>query len=621
MSDVGWYLGKSISIKLKEELYNHKVVDNCEFCITFNETIILRKFSNSLSGHLTYYRTQYDAGSNTSYHHYQQNLHGIRIYGESFVIGVNNSNGIIIDTELRQYFNEETIKKNVLESVSKFVPTSENDKSIWDPIELVWYRHNYFNQDEGIISLVYECRVEIGTANSGVNDSFLVFVDSATFIPIELYKQTKTLMKEESSLVDSKQLRNNLMFNNNDQNSMKTNHIASGTLYLYQNIYVLDYFTKQVYFTPYSSTLSDPSTLSVGTIRNVTSATSGINFLFRSLSNQQWQSYSTNSNNNLVNIVNLYSVNAYYDNEITTFGIGLTVTDVIGHEWTHGYTSFTSNLEYSFQSGAINEAFSDIFGESLELLSSNNDLRKIIRNFIPTCTGYYWPYSFLSNGNDFSLRWLVGDQSSKSFKGQLIGALRDMYYPECFGNPSTTYSTYYYCGNNDSGGVHSNSGVINRLFAVLVDGGIYAGSPLNANNIIITGLGLTKMLNLFQKSMLIMTSTTNFPEFANILSNTCKVNIGVILYIPDATSKSYSTVATGVYLTSDDCNVVDNAIIGSGITRSHFSICNSRNSSFSTPSTIPTSPVSNSANRSSKYYIYLLFFSSISIISFSFLFF
>lgn len=36
--------------------------------------------------------------------------------------------------------------------------------------------------------------------------------------------------------------------------------------------------------------------------------------------------------------------------------------DVIGHELTHAVTQYTANLEYSHQSGALNESMSDVFG-------------------------------------------------------------------------------------------------------------------------------------------------------------------------------------------------------------------------------------------------------------------
>jgi Zn-dependent metalloprotease len=36
--------------------------------------------------------------------------------------------------------------------------------------------------------------------------------------------------------------------------------------------------------------------------------------------------------------------------------------DVVAHELLHGLTDHTARLEYRFQSGALNESYSDIFG-------------------------------------------------------------------------------------------------------------------------------------------------------------------------------------------------------------------------------------------------------------------
>lgn len=48
--------------------------------------------------------------------------------------------------------------------------------------------------------------------------------------------------------------------------------------------------------------------------------------------------------------------------------------DVVGHELTHGVTDYESNLLYYYQSGAINESFSDVWGEFVDLTNgSGND--------------------------------------------------------------------------------------------------------------------------------------------------------------------------------------------------------------------------------------------------------
>lgn len=59
---------------------------------------------------------------------------------------------------------------------------------------------------------------------------------------------------------------------------------------------------------------------------------------------------------------------AIWDGESVVLGdgchhyIAMTATDVVAHEVAHGYTEFTSNLEYSGESGCLSEAFSDMAG-------------------------------------------------------------------------------------------------------------------------------------------------------------------------------------------------------------------------------------------------------------------
>lgn len=73
--------------------------------------------------------------------------------------------------------------------------------------------------------------------------------------------------------------------------------------------------------------------------------------------------------------------NAYWDGKSMTFGDGganlyplATALDVTGHEISHGFTEFNSNLEYRSESGSINEAFSDMAGEAVEFyLNGHND--------------------------------------------------------------------------------------------------------------------------------------------------------------------------------------------------------------------------------------------------------
>ncbi|MFD3156618.1 M4 family metallopeptidase [Haloimpatiens sp. FM7330] len=102
--------------------------------------------------------------------------------------------------------------------------------------------------------------------------------------------------------------------------------------------------------------------------------------------------------------------------------------DVVAHELSHGVTSYCSNLDYRFQSGALNEAFSDIMASAVD----NDD-------------------------------WLIGeDCTTPGIKGD---ALRDMSNPHngAFSSQPADMSEYKDCTiYEDRGGVHVNCGIINH---------------------------------------------------------------------------------------------------------------------------------------------------------------
>ena len=60
--------------------------------------------------------------------------------------------------------------------------------------------------------------------------------------------------------------------------------------------------------------------------------------------------------------------NAFWDGQQMVYGQGFAAADdVVGHELTHGVTDFSAHLFYYYQSGAINESLSDVFGEFVDL--------------------------------------------------------------------------------------------------------------------------------------------------------------------------------------------------------------------------------------------------------------
>jgi bacillolysin len=148
--------------------------------------------------------------------------------------------------------------------------------------------------------------------------------------------------------------------------------------------------------------------------------------------------------------------NAYWDGFQMVYGAGYaTADDVVGHELTHGVTQFSSNLFYYEQTGAINEAMSDIMGE-----------------YIDQGDGL---------GTDTpAVRWRLGEDLP-------IGAIRDMKHPGRFGQPDRMTSARYTADpeETDSGGVHGNSGVANKAAYLLTDGGTFNGQ-------VVVGLGIDK---------------------------------------------------------------------------------------------------------------------------------
>ncbi|MFM8411310.1 MAG: M4 family metallopeptidase [Alphaproteobacteria bacterium] len=61
--------------------------------------------------------------------------------------------------------------------------------------------------------------------------------------------------------------------------------------------------------------------------------------------------------------------NAWWDGEATNFCLGLGSDDVVAHEWAHAYAERVNPLVYLYQSGALNESYSDVWGETIDLLN------------------------------------------------------------------------------------------------------------------------------------------------------------------------------------------------------------------------------------------------------------
>ena len=61
--------------------------------------------------------------------------------------------------------------------------------------------------------------------------------------------------------------------------------------------------------------------------------------------------------------------NANWNGITTNYCNGVTSDDVVAHEWGHAYTQYTHDLIYQWQPGALNESYSDIWGETVDLIN------------------------------------------------------------------------------------------------------------------------------------------------------------------------------------------------------------------------------------------------------------
>ena len=109
--------------------------------------------------------------------------------------------------------------------------------------------------------------------------------------------------------------------------------------------------------------------------------------------------------------------------------------------------------------------------------------------------------------------------------------------PPFYGQPDRMTHPNYYCGTNDGGGVHTNSGVANKAAYLMTDGDTF-------NGITVTGLGIPKVARIFYEVQTnLFTSASDYNDLYNALRQACSNLVGG---------------ASGI--TSSDCQQVENAV-------------------------------------------------------------
>ncbi len=187
-------------------------------------------------------------------------------------------------------------------------------------------------------------------------------------------------------------------------------------------------------------------------------------------------------------------LNATFDENLNHIFIGANVVmdDIMVHEVTHGVVLATAGLIYFGESGALNESYADIFGETVDLTNGSE------------------------NAGD-SRWWLFDDIFGGGF------GVRNMMDPAlglAGPSPAKLSDPIFHCSLDDSGGVHINSGIANHAYALMVDGG-------NFNAVDIVGIGLEKAAQIHYRALTVyLTSTSGFLHNDSALRQSCSDLIG-----------------------------------------------------------------------------------------------
>lgn len=149
--------------------------------------------------------------------------------------------------------------------------------------------------------------------------------------------------------------------------------------------------------------------------------------------------------------------------------------DVSMHEFTHGAISTTAGLAYQDQYGALNEAIADIFASNID-------------------------------GN-----WTLGEAT-------IMGVIRDLSNPPSVPRhpqPDRLFHSLYYCGYDQGTYVHINSGVVNKAYFLMTDGGKFNGCEMS-------GIGRNRSIDIvYQALTTYLRPTSNFKDFYSAMLQAC----------------------------------------------------------------------------------------------------
>ena len=220
------------------------------------------------------------------------------------------------------------------------------------------------------------------------------------------------------------------------------------------------------------------------------------------------------------------------EGQYSNFAGGL---DVIGHELAHGVTDRASGLVYENQSGAMNEAVSDMFGYLIELYARG------------------------------SANWELGEDI-------LPNGFRNLADPNSHQQPDYVGGPYYKAPvatpneNNDHGYVHTNSGIPNKMFYLLVAGGTHRGitvAPFDSN--------LTTSAEQVGELIYLANTGGYFQSNTDFVAARSQMLAAVASLFPgdkakvDSVKNAWAAVAVGSPATGGGTNVLEKGVAKTGL--------------------------------------------------------
>jgi bacillolysin len=162
--------------------------------------------------------------------------------------------------------------------------------------------------------------------------------------------------------------------------------------------------------------------------------------------------------------------------------------DIAAHELTHGVIDSSSRLIGAGEPGALNEAFADMMGTSVEFF------------FQPAGTG-------LAQAD-----YVLGEDAFRALRSGAINGIRAMDNPQAYpgiGAPSPDHYSRRYTGPLDDGGEHVNAGIPGHAFYLAIEGGTNRTSGLAVQGV--GGANREQIEKVFYRAFVfLLTPTSNF---------------------------------------------------------------------------------------------------------------